>query len=148
MNCSKFPMVFFGHRVLGLVTDVAVPGMQPESSSECILLSDCHMPSVWQHLRGLRSVQGTQNLKSQPIDITFVFKRATDYQREQSHRIILWWIVSILIFFFLLHNTLKIFADLIPDSSCSGRTLTGRMRASACSASKVLYGQSHRHAEG
>lgn len=77
-------------------------------------------------------MQGTQNLKSQQNDITFVFKRTTDYQREQSHRILLWWI-GLMIFFFLLHNTLKIFADLIPGFSCSGRTLTGKLSASACS---------------
>lgn len=50
-----------------------------------------------------------------------------------SHRIILWRIVFIMIFFFLLHNTLKIFADLVSGFSCSGRTLIGKMRANACS---------------
>lgn len=76
-------------------------------------------------------MQGTQNLESQQTDITSVFKRTTDYQGEpQNHTVADCFYYD---FFFLLHNTLKIFADLVSGFSCSGRTLIGKMRANACS---------------
>lgn len=148
VNCSKFPMVFFGHHVLGLATDVAVPGCSQRAALSAFssLIATCPVSgSIWEgsdlykEPKTWRASQLTSLLFLREPQII----RGSKVTESYCGGLFLFWFFS-----FLLHNTLKIFADLIPDSSCSGRTLTGRMRASACSASKVLYGQSHRHAEG